>query len=136
MSLGDWWLEVWDAIVTETKKVSELTDTTFYGEKEPPLESPSAYVCPGVMPAEAATFTEFFYHPTFEIGIMVKDSDLKAGLRTAMTLAGKVADELLDDRKLGGKVDALTVAFQPHWRGKVEFERHWVGVLVTCTKKR
>lgn len=135
-AFGDYWLQVWDAIVAEVQKVTELEESTFYGEKEPPLKSPSAYVCPIDIYTKPTTPRLSGFLIPFDIGIMKKGSDMKQGMKDAMNLAGKVYEQLIDDRTLGDLVDNLEVRIQPYWRGKREFERHWVGVIVTCERIR
>ena len=135
-ALGDYWKSVWDAIVTEVKKVSDLAETTFLGEKKTPVDPKSAYVVPGTIPITAFSPTLSKFLIPFEIGIMNKDDEMVEGMKEAMNLAGQVYDQIVDDRKLGGLVDNLEVQIQPYWRGKMGLERHWVGLIVTCERIR
>lgn len=131
-SFADIWVAVWDVIVTETKKVSELTSSTYYGEKKTPDKAPSAYVIPKNVNIVPATNIDNYYIMHFEVGVLDRNSDLKAGLISAMQIAAKIVKEITDDRSLGGNVDKTEVVLVPNWK-KVEYQNAWAGVLVTCT---
>lgn len=131
-SFVDIWVAVWDALVTETKKVTELTDSTYYGEKKSPIKAPSAYVIPGTVNVTPATNIDNYYIMHFEIGVLDRNADLKAGLISAMQIAAKIVKEITDDRSLDGNVDKTEVILVPNWK-KVEYQNAWAGVIVTCT---
>ena len=136
MSLGDYWVSIWDAIVTEVKKVTDLADKTYYGLKEPIEDSPAAYVEPAMITPTPASPTYSTFLIPFDIFIYKEFADLVQGMKDVMNLAGQIYDQLIDDRKLGDLVDNLEVTITPGRRGRRGFERHWVTVTVVCRRVR
>lgn len=130
-----YWVQVWDAIYTEVKKVPDLTETTFYGEKYEPDQT-MAFVIPGLVRIIPATGLTSYYDTRFEVGICTINADLKAGLQKVLELAALIHNEIIDDRTLGGIVDKTEEPqIIPNWR-KFEFERAWAGVLIQCMSER
>jgi len=137
--LSTWWMSIWDELVNKVTSLEEFsTDTVFYGEKFPPTQFPSAYVCPSSAESEPATFHETFWNPTFEILIVTENSDVKAGFQEAWSLAWKIIETLQQDRQLNGLLHNLEcprIASYPRGLGR-GMEQHWVSITVLCLRKR
>ena len=139
------YVAVWDNLVTLIKELKN-TDLThvfestnvFYGEKYPPDNYPSCYVCPLPIPITPLTFlstTNYYY---FDFVIVTADSDPKQGYLTAFGLIGKIYDALVADRGLGSTVCTLEPEqVIPNWKGLGSgVEGFWVGLRVKLTKIR
>jgi len=138
-SWGEWYESVWDALVKKVLSIEDFKEeTVFYGEKFPPNQYPSAYVCPSQAQGAPVTFRETDWLPTFEIGVVVRDPDVKKGILTAIKLIGKIIDVINADRQLENTVqNTECVAMVPYWRGLGRgTESHWIGLIVRCERKR
>jgi len=139
------YVAVWDALVNLVKELknpdlSHIFEeaNVFYGERYPPDNYPSCYVCPLPIPIEPLTFlssTNYYY---FDFVIVDSNSDPKQGYLTAFGLIGKIYDALVVDHTLGGKVCNLEPQqVIPDWKGKdVGIEGFWIGLRVKFTKIR
>jgi len=134
-----WFSDIWDAIVTEVRKVSGLDNTNvFYTLKKSTDVDLGVYVCTGEASSTPATFKESHWSCSFEIGIMTVNTDTKAGMLAAWQWAWKIIKELIDDRTLGGLTHTLECSrIIPYWRGLgIGIEQHWVGVIVDIKRKQ
>jgi len=134
MSWSDWYLSVWDALVEKVKTVAGVDkERVFYGEKFPPDDFPSIYVCPLPVALEAASTKETLNIVGFDIGLVVKAVDAKEGAKNALALVGKIHDKLIEDRSLGGLcADLEVIQITPNWRRMNRgMETFWSGLLIS-----
>ena len=139
MSTWDAWFEsVWDGLVTKVKSLTEFGENkVFWGVKYPPTVYPSAFVQPTTATSVPRTMRESDWLPIFRIYICVEATDQKTGVLTAWKLAGKIIDQLIADRTLGGTLHNLEcgpVMDSPDGLGR-GVEQHWVSVDVVCKRK-
>jgi len=138
MSVGDWWENVWNALVTKVKTVSDFGESVFWSEKYDVVNFPAAYVCPTGMEGTPVTFRETLWNPSFEILIVVENVNIKSGMIAVGKLAGKIIDAILADRTLSDVVhntECGPVIFHPRGLGRGT-EQHWASVLVRCERKQ
>jgi len=142
-SWPDWYLSVWDALIEAIKTVEGVDKNfVFYGEKFPPNNYPSVFVCPVPIDMVPASTAETLNAVTFDIGVVTHvtevQDDIKASAKAALTLIGKIHDKLISDRRLGGKCADLEVSrIDPNWRRKnTGMETFWAGCIVTLIEVR
>lgn len=131
MSWQTWYLSVWDALIAVIKTAVGV-DRVFYGEKFPPDDYPSVYVCPIPIDMAPASTAETLNLVRFDIGVVVKSEDTKQGAKDALTLVGNIHDKLIADRTLGNKCACLEVIqINPNWRRQNRgMETFWAGLII------
>jgi len=137
MTWPDWYLSVWDALIEAVKTVSGVDkDRVYYGEKFPPDDYPTVYVCPLPIDVSPASTAETLHTCRFDIGVVVKSDDVKTGAKDALTLVGNIQDKLVSDRTLGGKVSCLEIIqISPNWRRMNRgMETFWSGLIVEISE--
>ena len=98
--IGDYWIELWDTVYALVEGVSDF-DETFQGLKYPPNVFSSAYVGAGSIEYRLSDTIGTFYEWNMPIFVLDKDSDITAGKKSVIDLAGKVHAVLVADRSLG-----------------------------------
>jgi hypothetical protein len=137
MTWPTWYLSLWDALVETIKTVSDVNkERVFYGERFPPDDYPSIYVCPLPIDLAPASTAETLNAVRFDIGVVVKSADAKEGAKDALTLVGNIQDKLIADRTLGGKCSCLEVIqIAPNWRRLNRgMETFWSGLIIEITE--
>jgi len=138
------YVAVWDALVTladglkDTDGNKVFNSHVFYGEKYPPDNYPSCYVCPLPINVKPLTFLSDINDFVFDFGIVVNDPDPKQGYMTLLELVGKIYDALIADRTLSSTACGLEAQqIIPNWRGLGEgVEGHWIGLRIIVHKIR
>lgn len=105
--VGDDMVAFWDDLVAETGKVSGLE--VYQGRFWPPKSFPAAFVELGPIVQTArdssgGTYYDFSY---FIYLFADRKGDIRATVKEAVDLMGKIIAELIDDRTLGGTCDKL-----------------------------
>jgi len=145
MTWYDDYVAIWDALVALVRELTNADSThvfaeenVFYGEKYPPDNYPSCYVCSMPISVVPVTFLQSSHTYTFEFGVVTTNPETKQGYLDAFELIGKIYDALVADRHLGGKVcDLEPTLIIPNWRGLGSgVEGFWVGLQVKLTKIR
>ena len=139
MSTWDEWFEdVWDALVTKVKTVTEFGEKVYYGKKASVDQFPAAYVCPHDASSEPYTMQlEDLWKPVFVIYVVLEDPDTKAGVIAVWKLAGKIIEAIKTDRSLGGLLhtsQVVSVLDSPEGLGE-GMEQHWVSLTILCQRK-
>jgi len=127
------WLAVWDALYTEVLKVTGLdTTNVFQGLDYTPIGDPLVLVGAGEIVPDAKDTGGSYYHIDWPVVIIVQDSDMKQGLQDAFSWAGKVRQEILDDRTLGEVVDnSEDVRYTPNELATLPgFERQHLVLMI------
>jgi len=133
MSWPEWYMQVWDALVTQIQTVEGVDkERVFYGEKFPPDNYPSVYVCPLPINMVPASTKETLNTVNFDIGVVVHSDDAKQGAKDALTLVGKIQDKVISDRTLGNLCANLEVIqIVPDWRRRNRgVETFWSGLVI------
>jgi len=100
------WLAVWDAIKVEVLKVTGLDATNvFQGLDYVPIGDPLVLIGAAEIAPTSTDTGGSYYRMHWPIVIIVEEADFKQGLQDALGWAGKIRQELLDDRSLGGEVE-------------------------------
>ena len=139
MSWPAWFLDIWDALVETIKTADGVNkDRVFYGEKFPPDDYPSVFVCPLPIDLSPASTKETLNVVRFDIGVVSKEVDMKEGAKASLTLVGNIQDKLIEDRTLGGKCSCLEVIqITPDWRRMNRgIESFWSGLVIEITEVR
>lgn len=139
------YVAVWDNLVTLVKGLTN-TDSShvfdeanvFYGEKYPPDNYPSCYVCPLPIEIKPLTFLQSSNYYYFDFVVVYSSSDPKQGYLDAFELIGKIYDALVADRGLGGKVCNLEpTLITPNWKSLGSgVEGFYIGMRVRFEKIR
>ena len=141
MAIEDTWEAIWNRFVEIIQGMPEFTDKSeqvYHGEKFPPNKFPSAYVVPTLISGGPGTPVKEDWILTYEIGIVVKNADMKAGVLAAMKLILQLKTLLIADRNLTVDSTQLVLNLEvpsitPNWRDMSSYENHWVGLVVACS---
>ena len=131
--IGDYWTELWDTVHTLVETVT--FDIVYQGLRFPPNKFPCAFVSAGSIEYRLSDTIGTFYEWVIPIFIFDKDSDITAGKKSVIDLAGKVHAVLVADRTLGlawlQPVESIGLESEPS--GAPEgFERQCVLLTLTA----
>lgn len=139
------YVALWDVLCNLVKDLVDAdgnhifeSKNVFYGEKYPPDEYPSCFVCPLPITITPLTFLQSTNSYYFEFGVVTTNSDTKQGYLTSFELIGKIYDALVTDRSQGGKVCGTEPEqILPNWRNLGSgVEGFWTGLRVKFTRIR
>lgn len=135
MGVGDIWLEIFDALETEIKKIENIEEV-IQGWKDKIDKWPTIYIIPIPSSVTPASPKKSDYYFRFEVVVVVRNVDLKQGIRDAVNICGQVIDKLIVDRSLGEKCENLeTWEIIPNWDNKSTYESQWASVTVECQRE-
>ena len=104
--LDDKWLEVFNALLVEAKKVAGLDDTnTFQGLDRAPIGDVMVLLGGADITPRGRDTGGTYYQMDFIFLVVVDESDLVAGLKETFDWAGLIWEEIKDDRTLGGIIE-------------------------------
>jgi hypothetical protein len=113
------WIGIWDAIYDIVNEFVDSGDlkVAYQGLKFPPDKLPCAMVGAGETPIGVINTLGTERLLKIPIYIFTQESDLVIGLKSAITLAGKIEEQLVADRQLGlpyvENLEAITIATSP-----------------------
>ena len=108
MDPGTKWIALWDAITAEAKKVTNLpSDHVVQGLRFPPIMVPMVMIPAGSYRQISKTTSNTNYEFSIPIYVFSKDADPYTGTKEVIRLMGKIVEQLVDDRTLGGLCESL-----------------------------
>lgn len=113
------WIGIWDAIYDIVNKFVDSGDlkAVYQGLKFPPDTVPCAMVGAGETPLGVINTLGTERHLRIPIYIFTQVDDLVVGMKDAITLAGKIEEQLVADRQLGlayvENLEAITIVTSP-----------------------
>jgi len=99
VDIGDYWIELWDTVYALVDTVT--FDIVHQGLRFPPNKFPSAYVGAGTIEYKLSDTIGTFYEFRMPVFVLDKNSDITAGKKSVIDLAGKVHAVFVADRSLG-----------------------------------
>jgi hypothetical protein len=139
------YIAIWDALVNLVKALNKTDgarvfneENVFYGEKYPPENYPSCYVCPMPITLTPATFRTFENSYVFDLAVVTINNVTKTGYFELFELVGMITDALVADPTLSGTTCHMEpLQIIPNWRNMGEgVESFWAAIRVKLTRIR
>jgi len=130
------WDDIMTALHTEIAKVTDFSQI-YYSDRGITTPLPLAYVILTGVETEPLTTQKSINKLTIDIPIFAQNSDITTGEELGLYYAGRVVEEIGDDPRLGGLIEAVeSVTMVPNWAGQNGYERSVIAVRLVAEAVR